>query len=84
MTAIKFKKDNISEESLLAVMFNPETEAQQLYEYAQDLYRAYSNSIFFYFYETKINEVEGGEGEEDGDGEGEGEGEAGADGEDQD
>lgn len=35
-----------------------------MYEYAQDLNRAYSNSVFFYFYETKIN-GEGAEAELD-------------------
>lgn len=50
-------------------MFDPETDGIQLYQYAQDLYRAYSNSVFFYFYETKGNELEGadeeGEGEDE-------------------
>ena len=69
LTPIKFKKQSPPEESLLSVMFDPETDALQLYQYAQDLYRAYSNSVFFYFYETKANELEGDEEGADAEGE---------------
>lgn len=56
LTPIKFKNDESHEDSLLAVMFDPNAPEGHLYEYLQDIYRAYSNSVFFYFYESKEEE----------------------------
>lgn len=64
---IKYKSER-KEDSVFTMLFDSKTEVHESYGFASELYRDYTNALYFYF----KDEEEDGEGEgEDGEGEGE-------------
>lgn len=60
------KKDGLDENSLFGMLTAKESDDQELLDTCHDLYRAYSSSTYFYFYEP-ADDLDDEEGDQDGD-----------------